>query len=125
MSKDALPDIKWLSDVEEQDYPAAESYLTILYSQDKVTKMMVKFRASAVVKFKTVDIFRACQLPLKSASNSQVKEEIRKISKGERLSPILLLRDEMHGKVVIADGYHRMCAVYEVDEEAVIPCKII
>ncbi|GAB7540412.1 hypothetical protein [Cupriavidus ulmosensis] len=125
MSKDALPDIKWLSDVEEQDYPAAESYLTILHSRDKVSKMMAKFRAAPVVKFKTVDIFRACELPLKSASNAQVKTERKKISKGESLSPILLLRDEMHGKVVIADGYHRMCAVYEVDEEAVIPCKII
>ena len=29
-------EIKWLPDVEEHDYPAAESYLTILYSEDKV-----------------------------------------------------------------------------------------
>ena len=30
-----------------------------------------------------------------------------------------------HGKVVIADGYHRLCAVYSYDEDAVIPCKIV
>jgi disulfide oxidoreductase YuzD len=125
MTKDTLPEIKWLPDVEEQDYLAAESYLTILYSENKVTKMIAKFRNAAVVQFKTVDIFRACELPLKSASNAQVKEQKKKISKGESLSPILLLRDELNGKVVIADGYHRMCAVYEVNEEAVIPCKII
>jgi hypothetical protein len=28
------------------------------------------------------------------------------------------------GKVIIADGYHRLCAVYSYDEDAVIPCKI-
>ena len=29
------------------------------------------------------------------------------------------------GKVVIADGYHRLCAVYGFDEDAWIPCKIV
>ena len=29
------------------------------------------------------------------------------------------------GIVIIADGYHRLCAVYAFDEEAVIPCKIV
>jgi hypothetical protein len=27
--------------------------------------------------------------------------------------------------VVIADGYHRMCAVYSFEEDAIIPCKIV
>jgi hypothetical protein len=27
--------------------------------------------------------------------------------------------------VVIADGYHRLCAIYEFDEDAVIECRII
>jgi len=26
---------------------------------------------------------------------------------------------------VIADGYHRMCAVYSFDEDALIHCKIV
>jgi hypothetical protein len=30
-----------------------------------------------------------------------------------------------HAKVIIADGYHRLCAVYSVDEDAMIPCKIV
>lgn len=125
MPKDALPRIKWLSDVEERDYPAAESYLSILYGKKVVAKMIANFRRAAVVKYRTVDIFRACELPLQSASNAQVKEQRQKISNGKKLSPILLLRDELNGKVVIADGYHRMCAVYEISPEAIIPCKII
>jgi hypothetical protein len=27
--------------------------------------------------------------------------------------------------VVVADGYHRLCAVYQVDEDAWVPCKIV
>ena len=40
------------------------------------------------------------------------------------ISPLLLIRDTLHGRVIIADGYHRLCAVYSFDEDAVIPCKI-
>jgi hypothetical protein len=28
-------------------------------------------------------------------------------------------------KLVIADGYHRLCSVYQFDEDAWIPCKIV
>jgi len=35
------------------------------------------------------------------------------------------VRDEAAGKVVIADGYHRLCAVYLFDEDALIPCRIV
>jgi hypothetical protein len=37
----------------------------------------------------------------------------------------LLCRDVEHGKVIIADGYHRLCAVYTFDEDAMIPCQIV
>ena len=47
-----------------------------------------------------------------------------KVKIQQPLSPLLLVRDKMRGKVVIADGYHRLCSVYVLDEDAVIPCKI-
>jgi len=43
----------------------------------------------------------------------------------EALSPILLVRDPSPGRVVVADGYHRLCSVYAMDHEAPIPCKIV
>ena len=58
-------------------------------------------------------------------SNSHVDRDRKKIKNGEQLSPILLVRDREHGRVIIADGYHRMCAVYSFDEDASIPCKIV
>ncbi len=41
------------------------------------------------------------------------------------LSPLLLVRDELNGLVIIADGYHRLCAIYRFDEDAMIFCKIV
>ena len=57
-------------------------------------------------------------------SNSHVERDGRKIKKGVALSPLLLVRDTAGRTVIIADGYHRLCAVYQFDEDAMIPCKI-
>lgn len=125
MAKSKVKEIQWLPDVEEHDYPAAESYLSILYSEDKVAEMMVWFRNAAIVQFKAKDIFRASQLSLLGVSDLHVEKDRKKIQKGISLSPLLLLRDEQNGRVIIADGYHRLCAIYEFNEDALIQCKIV
>ncbi len=125
MTKSKLQEIKWLSSVEEHDYPAAESYLSLLYGKARVDKMMTRLRRSAIVQFKAKDIFRASRLSVLGVSNSHVEKDRKKIRQGQSLSPLLLVRDEPNGKVEIADGYHRLCAIYEVDEDALIHCKIV
>ena len=117
--------MRWLSDVEEHDYPAAQSYLRIIYPDEIAAAMVDKLRGAAITEFKAKDIFRASQLSLLGVSNSHVLKNNAKIADGTPLSPLLLVRDVAHGKVVIADGYHRMCAVYGDDEDALISCKII
>jgi hypothetical protein len=125
MAKATGKEIKWLSDVAEINYAAAESYLSIIYSVDRVSAIMVKFRRAAIVQFKAKDIFRASQLSLLGVSNLHVEKDRKKISEGKGLSPLLLVRDKKIGKVVIADGYHRLCAIYSFNEEALIQCKIV
>jgi hypothetical protein len=114
----------WLADVEEHDYPAAQSYLNLIYPNSSVMKFIAKLKVAKIKSFKAKDIFRASSLSLLGVSNSHVEKDKRKILKGKALSPLLLVRDIESGKVVIADGYHRLCAVYGFDEDAVIPCKI-
>ncbi len=125
MAEKKLKEIRWFSEVEEHDYPAAESYLSLFYAEDRVAEMMARFRNASLMQFKAKDIFRASQLSLMGVSNSHIVKDRKKIRKGQGLSPLLLLRDEQNGKVVIADGYHRLCAIYEFDEDAWIQCKII
>ena len=83
-----------------------------------------QLRQAPVSTFKAKDIFRASGLSLLGISNAHVEKDQQKIRSGHALSPLLLLRDTAHGKVIIADGYHRLCAIYSYDEDAVIPCKI-
>jgi len=116
--------IKWLSKPEEHDYPAALSYLTLLYDKKTAAGLVNKLKKAPMSEFKAKDIFRASRLPLLGAGNSHVKKDMLKIESGRGVSPLLLVRDSANGKVVIADGYHRLCAVYTFDEDAVIPCKI-
>jgi disulfide oxidoreductase YuzD len=125
MKKAKQGEIKWLLDVEDHDYPAAESYLSLLYSKSQVRKMMTRFKRSPVVQFKAKDIFRASRLSLLGVSNSHIEKDREKIRKRQSIAPLLLVRDQQNGEVVIADGYHRLCAIYELDEDASIPCKII
>ncbi len=118
-------EIQWLPEPEEKNYPAAASYLELLYRKERVGILVDELRKAPLARFKAKDIFRASALSLLGVSNSHVEKDRNKIEDGKQLSPILLVRDEDHGKVVIADGYHRMCAVYSFDEDEVIPCKIV
>jgi hypothetical protein len=118
-------EVKWLEEPEEHDYPAAESYLSLIYHQSAVTHLVESLKQTEVTTFKAKDIFRASELSLLGVSNLHVKKNKQKIQKGIALSPLLLVCDQVNGKVIIADGYHRMCAIYSYDEDASIPCKII
>ncbi len=116
--------IRWLSKPADHDYPAALSYLSLIYGEKTAANLVSKLRRSKISEFKAKDIFRASGLSLLGISNSHVKADRKKITSGREVSPLLLISDTANGKVVIADGYHRLCAVYSFDEDAVIPCKI-
>ncbi len=118
-------EIVWLDEVDEGNYIAAQSYLTLLFDEKTVAEMIFKLRAENMTQFKSKDIFRASQLSLLGISNARIEKNRNKISKGLAFSPILLVRDQDHGKVIIADGYHRMCAIYGFDQDIWIRCKII
>ena len=113
--------IRWLDTPEEHDYPAAVSYLSLIYTHDDAVRKVRDIKKTKVVHFKAKDIFRASGLSLLGVSNSHVKKNTKKIRTGKKLSPLILLRA---GGVIVADGYHRLCAVYLFDEDAMIPCQI-
>jgi hypothetical protein len=117
--------IKWRSKPETHDYPAAEAYLSLIFEEQKVAKLVEKLKRAPISEFKAKDVFRASGLSLLGISNLHVESDRKKIRMGQKLSPLLLVRDKANGKVVIADGYHRMCATYSFDEDAIIPCKIV
>ena len=110
---------------QKHDYPAASSYLGLIYKKEVVDKIVVKLKKADITLYEAKDIFRASALSFLGVSNGHVYKDKEKIIKGVKLSPVLLVRDPLNGKLIIADGYHRLCAVYSFDEDAIIPCQIV
>jgi len=117
--------ITWHREPQEHDYPAAAAYLSLITGLQASKTVAKKLERAEMTEFAAKDIFRASTLSLLVVSNSHVEKDRARIYRQERLSPLLLFRDERNGKLVIADGYHRLCAVYTFDEDAIIPCKIV
>ena len=92
----------------------------------KSAKKLVKsLKKASMTSFKAKDIFRSSGLSLLGISNGHVEKSTKKIQTGIRLPPLLLVRDDRQRRLIIAEGYHRLCSVYLIDEDANIPCKIV
>jgi hypothetical protein len=117
--------VRWLPKPLKHDYPAAESYLSLLMRPREARALISRMQRARIVEFAAKDIFRASELPLLRSSDVHVERYRALIILKEAVSPLLLCRDPRHGKLIIADGYHRLCAVYSFDEDAMIPCQIV
>ena len=122
---DKTTNIKWRSKPQKHDYPAAQSYLSLTLGRQAAKNAADELERAEMSEFAAKDIFRASKLSLLGVSNSHVEKDRAKIIRHEKLSPLLLFRDKNNGMLIIADGYHRLCAVYTFDEDAMIPCKIV
>jgi len=118
--------VTWKTEPDEHDYPAAASYLSLVATAGQVTGVVERLRDAPLSHYKAKDILRAADLPLLSPDNAHVAADLTKIRHGKALSPILLVRGNAHHGIVlqVADGYHRVCASYHVDENTDIPCRI-
>ena len=117
--------IKWHHKPQKHDYPAAAAYLSLTMDQQAAKAVAKELENARMTQFAAKDIFRASGLSLLGVSNSHVEKDSARIVRNEMLSPLLLYRDKANGTLIIADGYHRLCAVYKFDEDAMIPCKIV
>jgi len=113
----------WLKNPEAHDYPAAFDYLELLFPSKTAALFVTKLKKSKTIQKKAKDILRASQSILLDKNNIHVKENIKKSKKGIKLSPILLVRKEQ--KLIIADGYHRLCAIYYLSEDLEVPCRLV
>ncbi len=118
-------DIQWQDEPEDHNYPAAQSYLNLIFEESVAGALVEKLRSAPLSGFKAKDILRASGLSLLPINNARVVRNHQKISTGIALSPVLLVRDSVHAKVILADGYHRLCAVYMLDENTLMSCKLV
>ncbi len=119
--------VLWKPEPQEHDYPAAASYISLIATAADVDDLVERLKSAAVAHYKAKDMLRAAALPLLPRDNAHVAADLKKIASQEHLSPVLLVRGDLNRGVPlhIADGYHRVCASYYIDENTDIPCRIV
>jgi hypothetical protein len=114
--------IKWAAEVADHDYAAAEAYLSLKLSADTVTKAVQRLRKAALTARRANDILRAAGLTPAPLDDPGVMKDLIKAIEGERLSPVLVLRGKKGAD--IADGFHRVSLVYQLDPYSEVPLKL-
>jgi len=119
--------VQWRHAPEEHDYPAALAFLQLIAEDDLADELVSRLRSADTTTWKAKDLLRASRLPLLPVDNKHVASDLAKIAHGEALSPVLLVRGDLRAglALIIADGYHRVCASYHTDENTDIPCRLI
>lgn len=116
----------WKPKPDAHDYPAAASYLSLIMTSAQASDLVEQLKVAPLDHYKAKDILRASGLPLLAPDNPHVAADLDKVKKNKELSPILLVRGDLTRGIAlqIADGYHRVCASYHLDENTDIPCLI-
>jgi hypothetical protein len=117
----------WQSEPDAHDFPAARTYLSLIAEPTLVDKLVKLLEHAPSSTYEAKDLLRASRLPLLAEDNMHVALDLSKVKRGEKLSPILLVRGRFakNRNLVIADGYHRVCASYWLSENSPIPCRIV
>lgn len=118
-------DVEWLDEPEHHDYGAAESYLSLVTYPWEAQETAAALREVKESEHPAKDVLRASGLPLLPEDNEHVAKDLRKIKDGVKLSPVLLVRGDGSRPLIIADGYHRVCSAYHVDENATVRARIV
>ena len=124
MPKQQTPSITWQDDANPDDYEAAGHYLALVDNQKNIDKTLADLKAGTIVEYKATDLLRAAQLIVPKADDRPTREQIKKIKHGEPVSPVLLVRVPALRKVIVADGFHRICAAYRIDPDVMLHCKL-
>ena len=113
----------WKDKPEAQDFPAAESYLSLLIGPAEAARLAKALRKEdGLRRYAAKDILRAAGLPLLAPDDSEVAADLDKVKLGRKLSPVLLVQGI---PLWVADGYHRVCASYHLDEKTRVPCRMV
>ena len=118
--------VTWKAEPDPHDYPAAASYLSLIATSTQVSDLVERLKTASITHYKAKDMLRASGLALLAQDNPHVAADLAKVKNNKALSPVLLIRgNHAHGIALqIADGYHRVCASYHLDENTDIPCRI-
>jgi hypothetical protein len=122
-----IQQLRWKKRPEAEDYEGALNVLSLILPVAKCKKIVLAMRKTKTIERAAKDLLRASDLPLLPRDEPHVDNDLKKIQKGKPLAPVLLVRGNISRGVplIVADGYHRICAICYYDESAPIPCQMV
>ncbi len=110
-----------------KDFDAASTYLALLLPNRQVNDVINRLRKAATTYYKPKDVERASGLKLLPPDDPEVAKKPQKSRNQKPLTPALLVRGSLESDrpLIIADGYHRICAGYHADRDAAVPCRLV
>jgi hypothetical protein len=114
----AVSYLRWKKDVDQHDYAAASSYLSIRFGESRAEKVAAELRKLPVIMRRANDILRATGRDPLPLSDPGALKDLKKVLSGEKLSPILVAEAD------VADGYDRLSLAYALDPYAEVPLKL-
>src|SRR5438034_11803168 len=84
--------VHWKDEPEEHDFPAASDYLSLLFDDSDTAAILERLRSRRGSSHKAKDLLRASRLDLLPESDPAVLRDLTKVARGEKLSPVLLVR---------------------------------
>ena len=112
---------------EKKAFTGAFNYLSLFCGDKDAARYVRALKKAKTIQRAAKDILRASGLPLLPRDNDQVAEDLVKIHTGKALQGVLLVRGDFERGVplLVADGYHRSCALYYHNPDTMVPCRLV
>lgn len=117
--------IRWLERPAPEDFDSAKRFLALVFPPEIAKELTSSLKKAAIEEFPAKDVLRASEQAPKSRKDPDVAKQLKRISKGEAISPVLLVRVPGQARLLVADGYHRVCAAYLRNENEPVHCRIV
>jgi hypothetical protein len=117
----------WKKRPERSDYAAAADFLSLVFRKSHARLLVRALRRAPITQRSAKDLLRASGLPLLPEDEASVKQDLKKIAKRKPMSPVLLICGDMTKglPLIVADGYHRICAVCHYDEFSPVATQMV
>jgi len=118
--------LNWKEEPDDHDYPAASDYLSLTV-EPEIAAAGDPPPQGADHPLQGEGPAPGEPLGVTAHQQRPRRQGRRQAEQGKLLSPVLLIRGRLRDSIplTIADGYHRICASYHIDEDADIRCRMV
>jgi hypothetical protein len=119
--------VNWKPRPGKREVEGAFNYLSLQFPTAQAKRLVAGVRRGQRIERVAKDILRACNLPLLPTDELHVADNLKKIRKGKAIAPLILVQGDLTRGVplLIADGYHRVCATCHADEDAPVAAVMV